>query len=137
MQKLVNLALKILSEPQVSDKAVRHQVESYLYGLSRADYVELEREALADRSDVRADRMEILAKLGMSPREVYEYSKYKLGSAEVRQAIAWRAVLAKRLGWSAEKLRSKHFLDLRMRESLEGIHRLTIEDAIKEMQNGR
>jgi len=137
MQQLVELALKILSEPQVSDETARSQVRSYLSDLSRFDYVDLENEALADRSDIRADRMQILAQLGMSPREVYEYSKYKLGSEDVRKAIAWRAVLAKRLGWTAEQLRGEHFLRLEERELLKGIRQLSVEDAIKELQDGR
>jgi len=137
MQKLVELALKILSEPQVSDETVRFQVRSYLSGLDRTDYIELESEALVDKSDTRADRMEILTQLGMSPREVYEYSKYKLGSADVRQAIAWRAVLAKRLGWTVGQLRKEHFLRLEEWEVLRGIRELSVEDAIKELQDGR
>ena len=137
MQQLVEFALEILSEPQVSDEAVRSQVRSYLSDLDRFDYVELESEALADRSDIRADRMQILTQLGMSPREVYEYSKYKLSSEDVRKAIAWRAVLAKRLGWTAEQLREEHFLRLEMRELLGDIRQLSVEDAIKELQNGK
>jgi len=137
MQQLVELALKILSEPKVSDETVRSQVRSYLSDLSRFAYVELESEALADRSDIRADRIEVLTRLGMSPREVYEYSKYKLGSEDIRKAIAWRAVLAKRLGWTAEQLREEHFLRLEERELLKGIRELGVEDAIKELQDGR
>jgi len=137
MQQLVELALKILSEPKVSDETVRSQVRSYLSDLSRFAYVELESEALADRSDIRADRIEVLTRLGMSPREVYEYSKYKLGSEDIRKAIAWRAVLAKRLGWTAEQLREEHFLRLEERELLKGIRELGVEDAIKELHDGR
>ena len=136
MTSLVELALKILSEPQVSDETVRSQVRSYLSDLNRFDYVELESEALADRSDIRADRMQILTQLGMSPREVYEYSKYKLGSTDVRQAIAWRAVLARRLGWTTKRLREEHFLELEKQEVLKGIRQLSVEDAIEELQVG-
>jgi len=134
---LVNIALDILSKPEASDESIRAEVRQYLSGLSVREYVELADEALADKSETRAVRMELLTSLGMSSREVYEYSKYRLSSHDVRKAIAWRAVLAKRLGWSADQLRQEHFFGLEERELLMNIRELSIEDAIKELQDGR
>jgi hypothetical protein len=129
--------LDILSQPETSGEDAKLKVRNYLSNLSKSEYLELENEALADGGNARVVRMSILVQLGMTSREVYEYSKYKLSTPEVRQAIAWRAVLAKRLDWSAEQLRQEHFLRLEERELLVGVRELSVEEAIKELRDGR
>lgn len=134
---LVSVALDVLSKPEASDESIRAEVRHYLSDLSKREYVALADEALTDKNEARAVRMELLTSLGMTSREVYEYSKYRLSSPEVRKAIAWRAVLSKRLGWDADRLRQEHYLRLEERELLMSIRDLSVDESIKELQDNQ
>lgn len=137
MQKLVSLALLVLSESETSGAEVKSQVREYLASLTDEQREALEQETLGPISGERFDRMGLLWNLGFTSRERHEYSKYKLSSPQIRAIIARRALLAKRLGCDAQHLRLHSFLSLANLEATYGVDKVSVEEAIKELQDGR
>lgn len=134
MNKLVKLALRVLAEPEVSRDEMKVKVREYLSSLSPKQYEELEQEAVEDDQDERVERIEILAALGFTDREVYEYSKCRLNTPGMRKVISRRALLAKGLGREAEFLRQGHFMEIvRLEDSL--IPNMSTEDMIRELRS--
>lgn len=131
--KLVNLALLILSEPEVSRDEMKVRVREYLRKLSPEEYQRLEQEALNDDQDERVERIEILRALGFTDKEIYAYSRCRLNTPGMRKVIARRALLAKGLQRGADILRQGSFMQLvRLEDSLIG--NMDTEDMIRELR---
>jgi Ran GTPase-activating protein (RanGAP) involved in mRNA processing and transport len=129
--------LSVLSEPETSGAEVRPRVREYLASLTDEQREVLEQEALGPVGGERLDRMKLLWNLGFTSRERHEYSKYKLSSPQIRAIIARRALLAKRLGCDAQHLRLHSFFSLANLEATYGVDKVSVEEAIKELRDGR
>ena len=129
---MVDLALKVLREPEVPEQQVGSRVREYLSSLSHWEYISLLKEAFEDKRDERMERMRLLRELGFTPREVYRYSRCRLNTPSMRYFIARRALLKKRRGLTA----GYTFLDL-MRMEDEVVGDMSTEEMIKELESGR
>jgi len=125
---LIKLALQVLSLDTSAS-----EVKNCLASLSEEERKALESEALSDARGERIERMNTLRALGFSAVEVYEYSRYKLSSPEVKEVVARRALLAKRLGADAEFLRSLQFYELLKLEAAHGVDSLTLPEMLQEL----
>jgi hypothetical protein len=108
--KSVELALRILAQPEVSREEMHQRVKAYLKSLSPAELQRLREED--DDGEEWANRIEMLEQLGFVDKEIEAYSRCRFTTPGVRKVIARRALLSKITHLSPEALRAKPYREL-------------------------
>jgi len=94
----VQLALSILSQPEVSREEMKKRVKAYLDSLTPVELQQLKVEAAEGvDGDEWADKIDILEQLGFVDKEIEAYAKCRFTTPGIRLVIARRTLLCKML----------------------------------------
>jgi hypothetical protein len=107
----VQLALRILAQPEVSREEMKARVKVYLESLAPEELEALKAEEIDD-GDEWAEKIEMLEQLGFVDREIEAYSRCRFTTPGIRKVIARRTLLCKMTRLSPEAVKAKPYREI-------------------------